>query len=251
MTIFALLTSIALAGAPEAGPAANGALQKSGLYGWGLGFEGPAVGVMTGLAAHSKVGWGYILSGALSYEITPVILARLYVGGGQTYDGRAPIRYIPNVQTSPDERVTSKLKAEWAMAELGLGGAYLFRSPDRTWAPYVGLDARFRFGGYDFHFNDSVKALAAVDATDPNGPCSGVTCATNIHDAIGLNWGASLRGGVRLDLTSWLMAEPELALTYTRSNADPVSNTVENRDVRGVAENVLLVAATFSVRVGL
>jgi hypothetical protein len=246
MSAVALLAWLSVA-APDVGAAS----QRSGLYGWGLGLELPVVGVMSGLAAKSRVGWGYTLGGAVAYELTPCILGRLYLGGGQSYGARAPIRYIPNVQTQPDQRDQKKVDARWNQLEVTLGGAYFFRSPDRAWAPFVGLDGGVRYGGYDFHFEPAVENLEATAVADPASQCVDTACRSKVHEAMGPGLEAAIRGGIRLDLASWLLAEPELQVVYTRAGRDVVSNTVVNRDVRGVREDVWLVRATFCVRVGL
>ncbi|MBI5508365.1 MAG: hypothetical protein HY903_06400 [Deltaproteobacteria bacterium] len=231
-----------------AAPATNGEIGKSGRNGWGLGLEAPLVGVLTGAAKHSRLGWGYTLGGAVAYEVTPAVLIRLTVRGGQTYNGRANVSYVETGHSAPSE---AALDAEWAMIEAALGGAYLWREVARGVAIYAGGDAGARFGGYNFHFDDRVASLAAVDIGNILSRCTAASCKSTIHDAIGLGFTGSVRGGVRLDLAPMLMAQPELALTYTRTNADRVSNTVETRDVRGVAEHALLVLVTFTVRLGL
>ena len=248
----ALLLSMALSlAAPPESASTNGSVPKSGLHGWGLGLEIPVIGVMSGLGAKSRPGWGYTLGGAVAYELTPTILGRLHVVGGQTDGGRAPIRYIADVQTSSTPNSRRKLDAQWTTLEVGLGGAYLFRSVERAWAPYVGADAGMRYGSYAFHFDVPVKSLQVVDPAGVAKGCTDPTCPDSVNAVTSLGWVASVRSGVRLDLASWLMAQPELEVAYTRTSGDRVTNTVQNREVRGVVENLWLVRATFSVRVGL
>ncbi len=223
--------------------------KRFGLWGAGWSLEFPALGVLTGIGQSSATGWGYTLGGSLGYEVTPAVLLRVGVQGGQTHGARATMRYLENVQTGVEG--TSRQDARWTYIAAGLGGAYLFGGGEGNAVPFVGADARLRFGGYDFLFNDDVKYLKAVDIGDVLDQCMAATCKTELHDAIGWGFLGSVRAGVRLVLTSYLAAEPELEVGYTRITAEPVSNTVANRDVHVQTEHLFLVRAAFSLRLGL
>ncbi|MBI3178346.1 MAG: hypothetical protein HYZ27_01720 [Deltaproteobacteria bacterium] len=228
---------------------ASQGLKRSGLYGWGLGLELPMVGLTTGAAEHSRVGWGYALGAAVSYEFTPHWLGRLMVSGGATSGARARVRYLENVAAG--ERTYTHQAADWLSVETGLGVAYLFRNSERPWAPYVGGDVLFNFAGYNFHFDKSLANLEERDQGDVLARCTGDVCESTIHDGLGFGWAAGIRGGVRLELASWLSTQSELALVYTRTGREQISNTVDNREVETAREDVWLMRWTFSVRLGL
>jgi hypothetical protein len=228
---------------------ANRTLGRSGLWGWGLGVEAPLVGVLTGVGTKSFAGVGYNLGGALSWEATPRILLRVYGQGGETFGGTARLRYVADVAAARPGR--SDQPAHWLGAELGLGGAYLFREPSRAWAPFVGVDAGLTFAGYDFYFDESVAELESIDVGDAVNQCTGEECRSAIHDALQLGFVAGVRGGVRFELASWLASQVELAVSYVPTGDERVSNTVLNREVRSAPEGVFLVRGTFSVRLGL
>jgi hypothetical protein len=225
-------------------------LQRSGLFGWGLGLEAPMVGVMTGIAQRSDPGWGYWLGGALSWEANPRFLLRLVGAVGQTYGGKAGVRYIGNVQTS--ELTRSGQPAELLAAELGLGGAYLFRSVERAWTPLVGIDLGYAFYGYDFALDDTLEEeIGAVDVGDAFRQCTDAACRSDQHDGMMFGPTVTLRGGVRLELTRWLASQTEIALTYLSLREERISNTVLSRQVTTAPESILMVRMLFTVRMGL
>ncbi len=245
-----LLAVLLFSAAPARAQSEGGReLKRSGLYGWGLGLELPMVGLTTGAATKSRVGWGYALGAALSYELTPHWLGRLVVSGGATYGGQARVSYLENVATG--ERTHTHQAADWLSVETGLGAAYLFRDSKRPWTPYVGGDVLFNFAGYDFKLDESLVSLEEPDQGDVLERCTGEVCRSTIHDGLGFGWAAAVRGGVRLELASWLATQSELALVYTRTGREQISNTVDNRDVRTAGEDVWLIRWTFSVRLGL
>jgi hypothetical protein len=232
-----------------AAPSAAPVLERSGLNGWGIGLELPMVGVMTGAAQKSRFGWGYTLGGALSWEVTPWVETRLYLSGGQTFGGSARVRYIDNVSTGA--RKAPAQPAEWVGAEIGVGGAYLFRDIERQWTPYIGVDLAATFAGYTFTLEDDLASLEGFDRGDAFERCTGEECAIETHDAIAADWLATLRGGVRLELADWLATQVELALSYTRNWNREISNTVGQLDVRTAREHILVIRSTFTVRLGL
>ncbi|MEE8408860.1 MAG: hypothetical protein V3T05_04585, partial [Myxococcota bacterium] len=172
---------------------------KSGLFGWGLGLEIPTFGVMTGMGKLSRPGWGYWLAGALSWEVTPKHLVRLYGSAGQTYGARAGVRYLDSVNTQTEAR--SGQSAEWLGMEAGIGGVYLFRSVDRAWTPFVGGDLGYAFLGYDFTFDDALEEIEAIDTGDAFRQCLDPECRSDQHDGLAFGFVGTLRLGMRLELT--------------------------------------------------
>lgn len=249
MNAFVLAAALAVAPAPPveveaSAPAAAG--RRSGLYGWGLGLELPMVGVNTGLASHSSVGWGYTLGGALSWEVTPRVVARLFVSGAESFLGESTVSYVEGL-----EERRAKQPADWVGAEIGLGGAYQWSGLGRSWAPYVGGDVGLAFSGFFFELDDEHQSLRAIDIGDAFSRCIDEACRNISNDGLSLGFTAGVRGGVRLDLVSWLATTAELGLMYQRLPEERVSNTVAARDVRTLPENVLLARLTFSARLGL
>ena len=208
-------------------------------------------GVLTGCAPHSRLGAGYSLGGALSFEVTPSILARLHVTYDQSYGGRAHLSYLTSVQDATRAAVAQE--ANWLGLALGLGGAYLFRAPERLWAPYLGADASLRFAGFDYLFDDRMTRYESSGEVTQGDlyACTSPSCRATWHDGLGLGFMATLRGGVRLELASWLQTQLDLSLSYTETARERISNTIFNRDVRAEVEEIYLVRTTFSVRLGL
>jgi hypothetical protein len=223
-------------------------LERSGLWGWGLGLELPMVGVITGAAEKSTVGWGYTLGAGLSWEITPTILTRVFVAGGQTYDGEARVSYIDDV--AGEQRASSPQAADWVDLEVGAGGAYMWRAAGRRWAPYAGADVTLRVSGYDFYFDETLAQLRTQDLSDTD-PCVGTNCEVETNSGLEIGVGATLRGGVRLELADWLATLAELSVSYRRVGDEPIENTLIARDVKTARESIFLLRATFTVRLGL
>jgi hypothetical protein len=223
-------------------------LERSGLWGWGLGLELPAVGIVTGVAEKSTVGWGYTLGGGLSWEITPTVLSRIFVVGGQTYDGEARVSYIADV--AGRQRASSPQAADWVDLEVGVGGAYLWRAAGRRWAPYAGADVTLCYSGYDFTFDDTLAQLRTQEL-GVEDPCVGPNCGVETNSGVELGLGATVRGGVRLELADWLATLAELSVSYRRVGDEAIDNTLIARDVKTARESVFLVRATFTVRLGL
>lgn len=223
-------------------------LERSGLWGWGLGLELPVVGIVTGVAEKSTVGWGYTLGAGLSWEITPTILTRVFVAGGHTYDGEGRVSYIEDV--AGEQRASSPQAADWIDLEVGVGGAYMWRGAGRRWAPYAGADVTFRMAGYDFYFDDTLVQLRTQELSNLD-PCVGPNCEVETNSGLELGVGATLRGGVRLELADWLATLAELSLSYRRVGDETIDNTLLARDVKTARESVFLVRATFTVRLGL
>ena len=73
----------------------------------------------------------------------------------------------------------------------------------------------------------------------------------NQTDAIGIGWTVALRGGIRLELTRWLSTLTELQVSYLLLGTEPVKNTFRDLDVRLVSDSIVLLRATFSVRIDL
>jgi hypothetical protein len=226
-------------------PAAS-ELSRTGLYGWGLGLELPAIGVITGVAEKSSVGWGYTLGGGVSWEVTPRTSVRLLVAGGRTYDGQARVNYLENV--SSEQRASSQQRADWIDLEVALGGVYTWRSGLRSWAPYAGADVAFFFSGYDHYFDESPAQLMGTEGADG---CVVSDCPAQTQSGLEPGVGATVRAGLRLDLASWLATLAELSVSYRRVGDESVVNTLVIRDVRTARESVFLVRATFSMRLGL
>ena len=92
----------------------------------------------------------------------------------------------------------------------------------------------------------------ARPAIQPESPADLITdeTATNT-DAIGTGWVASVRGGLRMELTQWLSTLTELQTSYVRLSRESVTNTLPPREVGLVGDDLLLLRVTFSVRIGL
>jgi hypothetical protein len=240
------MTPWALALATVAVEPAASELSRTGLYGWGLGFELPAIGVIAGVAEKSTVGWGYTFGGGVSWEVTPTISVRLLVARGRTFDGRARVNYVEEI--SSEQRASSQQRADWLDLEVALGGAYTWRSVARGWAPYAGADVAFCFSGYDHYFDESPAQLSGSEGADW---CLESDCPAQTHSGLESGVGATVRAGLRFDLASWLATLAELSVSYRRVGDEAVANTLAIRDVRTAGESVFLVRTTFSMRLGL
>lgn len=246
MTAATLMAVLTLAAA-DGGSQAPFEVRRSGALGWGLGLELPMVGVMTGVGGASRPGWGWSLGSALSVEIVPTVLARLTVSGGETSNGRAPVTWLD----VNDDRVQKAQRADWLGIAIGLGGAYLWRQYGRAWAPFAGGDVAVSFDGYDYHLDDELETLKAQDAVDLLEGCIGEECASDIHDGLTIGWSATVRGGMRLEILSWLATQAELSVTYAPIAKERVSNTLTAPDVSSKSESLFLIRGTFSVRLGV
>lgn len=211
---------------------------RSGLYGWGLGLELPMVGVMTGIGGRSEVGWGYNLGGALSWEVTPHWVLRLFVMGGESHGGRAALGFQDG-----NTRQRAQQPARWVGLETGLGVAYQFIDPRSPFTPYVGFDAGVRTGGYIYNLEGELVTLKVPEAEDPD--------EVVITDAFDLGFMGGLRLGVRMDLKHWLATLTELHVAYTYIGDEPVANTLIQREVSRFPDALWLVRMVFTVRVGL
>ncbi|OGQ85315.1 MAG: hypothetical protein A2289_10940 [Deltaproteobacteria bacterium RIFOXYA12_FULL_58_15] len=229
--------------------AISGEVQRSGLYGWGLTLEAPIVGVITGIGTKSTIGWGYNLGMGVAWEVTPRLTLRAYGASGRTYGGQARVRYVDNVATGEHADPASVQDAEWLQLEAGAGAAWYFREMLRQWAPYVGGDLGISFSGFDFRFDDSLSFLEGGEAAKA-GDCSEVGCEST-HDGRSLGWLATIRAGMRFELSKWMSSQAEMALSYTRSWDQEISDTIPNRDVRTAREHVVLLRMTFTLRLGL
>ncbi len=243
MSPLVLATLLAVAPAAEDGPA------RPGVFGGGVGRELPMVGLLTGVGSESRVGVGYHLGGALGWEVIPGLQLRLYGGTGETFSGRARLRYLANVQSGEVSRV--RQAAHWLHGDVGLGATWLFRSPDRALVPFAGADGGVALAGYDFYFDDSLAELEAIDVGDAFDRCTDESCRSVIHDAARFTWVATARGGVRFELATWLASQVELAVSLVPPGSERISNTVVNREVRAVRELVWLTRLTFSLWLGL
>lgn len=221
--------------------------ERSGYWGLGLGLELPNTGLATGVAQKSRVGWGYQLGGAIDWEMTPALLVRGSYSYFSTSRGRASLTYV-----AQGERTSVKQRADWLGAEFDLGVAYQFLTY-APWIPYVGLDLGILgFRGYDYHFNDETRALESVDAGCLVNSNSSA-CNQNQHDGLELRWlsSASVRGGVRFNLTKWLASYGELSASYLRLGDERISNTLVARDARAKADHLVLFRALVGLRLGL
>ena len=208
-----------------------------GYLGYGIGIEFPMVGVQTGTGSTSDPGAGYYLGAALSWEFVPGFAARIYGGGGETYGGRANIVY-----SRSGERLLARQDAQLVGAQLGLGAAYLMRSPERKWTPFVGVDTGMTFQGYYYTLDPAL----ALDAYNDSATRFGA----NENEAIAFGWATTLRTGIQLELLRWLRSNLEIDLTYTSQRDEPVSNTIEAPDVRAESEPLLMARLVFSFWVG-
>ncbi|MEZ4270983.1 MAG: hypothetical protein R3C68_05985 [Myxococcota bacterium] len=216
-------------------------LTRTGLLGWGLGIELPMVGIVGGLTSsrRGRFGVGYSLGGAISWEALPTLLIRAYVAGVETSGGSAALSF-----NESNTRSRGLPKADWLSIESGLGAAYLFRSVERSWTPYVGGDLGLIFGGYEYHLDDELAQLKNPD--DP-------TTRLDDDEHVGLATGytADIRGGLRLELVEWLSTMLDVGVFYARIPPNGITNTLVAKDVRSVSEHVWMFRTTFSARFGL
>ncbi len=238
--------AVALGGASATVGAAAGEPARSGLFGLGLGLEAPVVGVLTGKGERSDLGSGYTLGAALSWEATPAWVVRLAVQGGETYGSRAPVRYREG-----DAVVQRRQNAEWFGAGAQLGVAYQFLDEARQWAPFAGAEVGYHFAGYNFRFNEELRAALEPPAARATFDCRGDACLSDLHDGAALSWNAGLRAGVRYQMLRWLSTIADLSVSYAPLVGERISATLSARDVRAVPERLWLVRGTFAVRVGL
>jgi hypothetical protein len=207
-----------------------------GLLGLGLGLDVPLAGVMGHVSPRSRAAWGYTLGAGVSWEITPMWVARLAATHGGAVFGTAPITYL-NAGT----RVQEPASADWSGTLARLGAAYQWLQDGAAWCPYVGLDAAVGRGGYRYRYGASVKKLE---------PPGAVNAAPPEHLATDWLLGAGARVGVRLQLDTWLSTHSEVAALYVPFGTPSVSGNTESRDVRAAAAAALQLQATFSVRLG-
>ncbi len=211
---------------------------RPGHLGLGVGIEFPMVGVQTGVGSASDPGAGYYLGAALSWEFVPGIAARIYGGGGETYGGRANIVY-----SRAGERKLARQDAQLVGAHIGVGGAYLMRSTERKWTPFVGVDTGATFQGYYYALDPALGLDSFNDTATVYG--------ANENEALALGWATTLRAGVELELLRWLRSNLELDVTFASQGDEPVSNTIEAPDVRAEQEPLIMTRLVFSFWVGL
>lgn len=217
-----------------------GHYEHPGLFGWGLGFELPYVGVVGGVASQSEVGAGYTLGGAISYEITPSILVRVVGTWNATTRGQGAVSYRLS-----GERNVTRQRADWLDFALGVGGAYQMRFMHPSIAPYLGADiAMTLVNGFEYRFDDALLDLT-VDQQQTVQFANGRLIAQDVG-VMGM-----LRAGLRLHLSDWLASLLEVNVSYVRAGEDQIRNTLNGPDVRTVPENIWLISARFAVRFGL
>lgn len=220
-------------------------VSKPGYYGWGVGLQVPMVGVMTGVGSVSSPGSGYNLGFALTWEFLPRYEVRLYGSGGQTYGAKASVDYRADGETQAESQ-SEEQNAQWLGLDLGLGVAYLFRAPKRSWTPFLGLDGGFSFHGYYYSLTPemSLKLVQFGDAAS--------RFAYGETEGIGVSWHASGRGGVRLDFLDWLSSSLELIVTVSPiSDDEPITNTKSQREVTAPGDMLVLTRLVFSIWLGL
>lgn len=234
---------------PEVEPQVSSASpvsERSGLRQLGLGLEIPVVGVVTDYAT-GRLTYGYTLGGALSWEVLPNVLLRAYGSMGRAFGAKPHISYAQAsaASSTSDVTATRRQDASWFDAEGGLGAAYLWRDAHSDLTPFLGVDGGAIFSGYEYIF-------APSDPLTQQDTSGGVaTHASDIHEALAWSWSATLRGGVRLSMLRWLATQAELGVTYIPASRLAVSNTYTALGVRSLGENIVLVRATFCVRLGI
>ena len=214
-------------------------LSVAGVYGWGLGLSFPIAGLVAGLGSDSRLGAGYHLGGVLSLEVIPRFELRLGVHQTMTYGGRASIHY-----TDGNVERFSRVDAEWVDLVFMGGVAYLHRDLDWPWIPFFGFDFGVSFHGYYYALPSQLSTLLANDTA--------TQFLEGGQDGLTLGWRATFRVGGRLSVTKWLETSLELAIDYTSlTDNEPVSNTVLNRKVQTLGEDIFLFRLVFSVWMGV
>ena len=212
----------------------------SSAFGWGLHVEAPVAGVLVDSPAHSQAGWGSQLGLGVAVELVPRVELRLQVSKGRTDAGSLGISYASGNSRSQDTEV-----AQWRATLVALGAAYAWRSPERSWEPYVGADAVGGYGGYALTYTDDLaKNLESL-------PTTARSSVPTPHLAEGALWGGGVRAGLRLRLSAWLSTQTELGGVFLPTGAVSVSNNRPIRDVRTVPHTAILLYGVFSVRVSL
>jgi hypothetical protein len=198
------------------------------------------VGVLTGVASKSRIGAGYTIGAALTYELWPTLMLRTYATWGQTHQAAAAVRY----QRSGQQLETMQT-AEWLNFELGLGAAYLFRSFDPVWVPYVGVDVGATLvDGFEYRLDETLKDLIYNHdqwMQFDNGRLLGK----------GISFVGGVRTGMRVELSSFLASQLDLWVSYTYNGGERIHNTLGGPKVESAQEHVWLVRTTFSVHIGL
>ena len=213
------------------------AAERPGAFGLGFGIEAPAVGVMGGGALHSKLGYGFALGAAVTYDVLPKLALRVSVNGGQTYFSRAAMQY-----SESGNEVSTHQAAKWSELDVGVGANYLFHR--KGWTPYVGADGLLVYRGYNINFDpDTATKIEAINLANPN--------QSSAHDSLTLGWGVGLRGGARVAMNEWLAGLVELSLLYIPIGHDSLTNTRQARDVHTTSDSLFIARLTYSVRLSL
>ncbi|MEK7705537.1 MAG: hypothetical protein AAB426_11310 [Myxococcota bacterium] len=246
MTLSATIGALALARA-LAGDVAS-LEEPIGWHGWGVGIEVPRIGVMTGVGPRAALGWGYSLGAGLSWRPLPAWQLHLRTVGGQSYGGTARVRYL-----DAGREVGEDVTADWLSLDVQGGFTYNWRRAGRGWVPFVGIEAGWGYGGFDYHLpSDVARKLEPPSGSQPTQElCTVLRCTTAANTAVGGFLLAGARLGVRLLLTHWLSAELEIQAAATRIDAAPVAATTAARAAHSVAQTLMLVRPTFTLWVGL
>lgn len=217
---------------------------EHGLYGWGVGFEVPVFGVVSGIGTESEPGVGFMFGGALDYQLTREASVRVFGQYSETFAGRAEVEFDLD-----KGRQRQPLDAEYFAVNAGLGFSYAFRG-QRLWAPYVGLDAGGVFGGFDYNFGQDEQGLRAVEEGREQGVCSDASCLSDLTDSAQMTWFVAARGGFQFDLTQWLRSAVDLSVSVVPLDVEPISNTIRSRNVTGLRESLVLVTLSYIARIG-
>src|SRR5688572_12361819 len=113
LSLICAAPAVARADALPASPTNDAAPVRPGRRRLGLGIELPLIGVLSGVAKESEPGFGFAFGGSVSWGVTSWGLVRLYMQGGRSLAGHAPLHFLQGATI-----VRRVLPAQWSVLEV-------------------------------------------------------------------------------------------------------------------------------------